>query len=81
MTERIIPKISIITVVMDDLAGFKVTAASIFAQENRALEWVIVDGSKSDEIFQYLSNNRFNSISISYLKEAPNGIYAAMNTG
>jgi glycosyltransferase involved in cell wall biosynthesis len=75
------PMISIITVVMDDLEGFRVTANSLLSQKNREFEWIIVDSSKSEEIAQFLSGDEFSALSTRYFKEVPRGIYSAMNTG
>jgi glycosyltransferase involved in cell wall biosynthesis len=75
------PMISVITVVMDDFEGFRVTANSLLSQKNREFEWIIVDSSKSDEIAQFLLGDEFSALSTRYFKEVPRGIYSAMNTG
>jgi glycosyltransferase involved in cell wall biosynthesis len=75
------PIISIITVVMDDFEGFRVTAKSLLSQRNSEFEWIIVDSSKSDEIAQFLLRDEFSGLSTSYFKQVPRGIYSAMNTG
>jgi glycosyltransferase involved in cell wall biosynthesis len=75
------PMISIITVVKNDFAGFRVTANSLISQNDRDFEWIIVDSSTSDEISQLLLGDEFIGISTHYLRELPRGIYAAMNVG
>jgi glycosyltransferase involved in cell wall biosynthesis len=75
------PMISIITVVMNDFEGFRVTANSLISQKDREFEWIIVDSSTSDEIAHLLSGDEFTGISTHYFRELPRGIYAAMNAG
>lgn len=73
--------ISVITVVMDDFEGFRVTANSLISQNNTEFEWIIVDSSKSDEIAHFLLRDEFSGLSTRYFKEMPKGIYSAMNIG
>ena len=75
------PLISIITVVKDDLAGFKRTANSIQLQKSRKFEWVIVDGSQSLDVCALIESVNFPDIDIKYFRQVPQGIYAAMNLG
>ena len=73
--------LSIVTIVKDDAKGFSETLASIASQELSGVEWVIVDStSQTTEVPELLSRN--NPVpEVTYLHEAPRGIYPAMNSG
>ena len=71
-------KLSILTVVKDDLPGFNRTLDSIVPQLESEVEWLIVDGSTGNAIedsirAQTPSNN------VRLLRHPPQGIYDAMN--
>lgn len=69
-------KISVITVVKDDLKGLKRTAESVLNQSRARFEWIIVDGNSSDGTFDFLKTLP-PKVSIYNLE--PTGIYSAMN--
>jgi glycosyltransferase involved in cell wall biosynthesis len=73
--------LSIVTVVKNDPQGFLITGNSLLAQKSRKFNWLIVDGSSDNEI-QSSVNQKFNSrLNLKYIKQEPEGIYAAMNAG
>jgi len=73
------PWLTIVTVVKDDLAGFRSTLASVLEQDLRDVQHVIVDSSANrSEIPQELSAVD-HSTQYSWVPAA--GVYAAMNTG
>jgi glycosyltransferase involved in cell wall biosynthesis len=74
-------QISIVTVVKDDFLGFVRTADSIQLQDSLDFEWVVVDGSQTLEISNYIRNSRVSSLNIKYFRQPPEGIYSAMNFG
>lgn len=75
-----VPAISIITVVKDDVSGLKVTAKSIIKQKYLNFEWLIIDGYSSDGSWQYAQE--LNSLPfVTSVQSPPTGIYGAMNIG
>ena len=72
-------KISIITVVRNDLSGLKKTEVSILNQRYSNFEWVIIDGDSNDGTKEYI--NKLNHDFIFTLSEKDQGIYDAMNKG
>ena len=74
-----IPFFSVITVVFNDLAGFRRTEASVRGQKERSFEWIVVDGASKDGTVEYL-----RTLDLPYLNwasERDRGIYDAMNKG
>ena len=72
-------KISIVTVVLNDLKGLKKTYKSIKKQTVETYEWIVIDGGSKDGLKQYMEltvNTRH--IPIDYVHEVDNGIYDAM---
>lgn len=74
------PEVTIITVVKDDIAGLKMTAASILCQKYRNFEWLIVDGYSSDGSWQYALDLQSLEF-VTSIQSPPTGIYGAMNVG
>jgi len=72
-------KISIITVVRNDLSGLKKTEVSILNQTYSKYEWVVIDGNSNDGTKEYVNN--LNHDFIYSLSEKDKGIYDAMNKG
>jgi glycosyltransferase involved in cell wall biosynthesis len=73
------PKLSVITVNLNNADGLRKTAKSVLDQTFNDFEYLIIDGGSNDE-----SLNVINSVSdkLSYwLSEADSGIYNAMNKG
>lgn len=69
-------KISIITVVLNDLEGLKRTAKSVLSQEGADYEYVVLDGGSSDGSWEYIDSLKFRGIK---QKASDKGIYNAMN--
>lgn len=70
-------KISIITVVLNDLEGLKKTVTSVLSQKGKDFEYIILDGGSTDGSWEYVESLKFNGIK----KTAPDtGIYNAMNS-
>lgn len=71
-------KLSIITVVYNNLNGLKKTLASMLPLPENA-EWIIVDGASTDGTKEFIENIFCKNIKI--LSEQDNGIFNAMNKG
>lgn len=69
-------KISIITIVRNDLEGLKKTVQSVLGQNYKDFEYVILDGASTDGCAEYI-----NSLDVNIVKksEPDKGIYNAMN--
>lgn len=72
-------KLSVITVNLNNAAGFKKTAESIVSQTYQDFEWIVIDGGSTDgskELIEQYSDH------IAYwVSEKDTGIYNAMNKG
>ena len=73
------PKISVITVNMNDEVGLAKTIASVTNQTYENIEYILVDGGSSDKSIEIIQDNR-DSID-RLLIEKDVGIYHAMNKG
>ena len=69
-------KISIITVVLNDLEGLKRTAKSVLSQEGADYEYIVLDGGSTDGSWEYIDSLEFRGIK---RKAVDKGIYNAMN--
>ena len=74
-----LPSFSIVTVVKNDLHGFRTTARSISEQHYPEFEWVVIDGDSSDGTKDEITALR--SIRHTWVSEVDDGIYDAMNKG
>ena len=73
------PRISVVTVVRDDLAGLLATRASLRAQTFRDWEWIVVDGASTDGTATWLAAHADEP---AWWRSAPDGgPYEAMNIG
>lgn len=71
--------VSVVTVVRNNLAGLRVTAASLRAQTCRDFEWIVVDGDSTDGTKDWLLRHERE---ITWWRSAPDrGLYHAMNIG
>lgn len=72
-------KLSVITINLNNAAGFKKTAESIVSQTCQDFEWIVIDGGSTDgskELIKQYSDH------IAYwVSEKDSGIYSAMNKG
>ena len=69
-------KITVITVVYNDLEGLKKTANSVLNQTCTDFEYIILDGGSTDGCVEYMNTLKFRGQKKS---EPDNGIYNAMN--
>jgi glycosyltransferase involved in cell wall biosynthesis len=72
--------ISIITVVVNDLPGFRVTSESIMRQSDTNFEWIIIDG-QSDDGTEETAKKHGDSPNVKFYSIPRRGIYDAMNYG
>ncbi len=73
------PRVSVITVVLNDRRGFAATAGSIVGQTFPDFEWLVVDGGSSDGTLDVV---RVHEARIAALRSgADRGVYDAMNHG
>ncbi|WP_082071838.1 glycosyltransferase family 2 protein [Pseudarthrobacter chlorophenolicus] len=74
------PKISVVTVVWNNLEGLRQTAANVQAQQYANIQHVVVDGASSDGTPEWLRAYapRFETRKLS---EPDDGLYQAMNKG
>lgn len=71
------PKISIITVCLNDKAGLEKTIQSVLEQTFVDLEYIIIDGGSSDGTIDVIKKNEAKITH--WVSEKDNGIYQAMN--
>jgi glycosyltransferase involved in cell wall biosynthesis len=72
------PKISIITVVLNDLAGLIRSAKSVDGQNSSDFEWVVLDGKSLDGSAEFVRNLNLG-VKTTAISSEPKGIYNAMN--
>ena len=73
------PKISVITIVLNDVSHIAETIESVISQKYQNLEYIIIDGGSIDGTLDVINNYRsFVDVLIS---EKDSGIYNAMNKG
>ena len=71
-------RISIITVVLNDLEGLKRTHRSVFEQSNKSFEWIVRDGGSDGRTIDFLLSL---GEAVKWISEPDRGIYDAMNRG
>lgn len=75
------PKVSIITVHLDNLDGLKKTRESVIQQSYPGqIEHVVVDGGSAAPVIDYLKREEEGG-SFVFISETDNGVYYAMNKG
>jgi len=74
-----LPRISLITIVYNDVAGIEKTILSIINQTYRELEYIIIDGGSTDGTIDII--NKYKDRITRWLSEPDNGLYDAMNKG
>ncbi len=70
------PLFSIITITMNNQAGLTKTGISVHEQTCHDYEWIIIDGGSGDQIPDDIPTKN-----VTYISEADNGLYDAMNKG
>jgi glycosyltransferase involved in cell wall biosynthesis len=73
------PKVSIITVVLNDAEGLEKTILSVSSQDYRDIEHIIIDGGSTDIALNVI--RRFGNKINYWVSEPDNGPYNAMNKG
>lgn len=73
------PKLSVITICYNDLAGLKKTMASVKAQDFSDFEYIVVDGASTDGSAEFIHQNA--SLFAKWVSEMDSGIYDAQNKG
>lgn len=71
-------RISIITVVLNDLEGLKQTQRGVLEQEGADFEWLVRDGGSGEETINFLQSL---GAKVRWVSEHDQGIYDAMNRG
>lgn len=71
------PRISVVTVMLNALRDFQITAKSVKVQTYSNLEYVVIDGGSTDGTQEYAAKNR-KDFAV-YINEKDDGIYNAMN--
>jgi putative colanic acid biosynthesis glycosyltransferase len=71
--------LSIITIVLNDIEGFKKTLNSIKNQDRSLFEYIVIDGGSTDGTLGVIESNR--DIINRYVSEPDQGIYDAYNKG
>lgn len=74
-----LPVFSIVTVVLNDICGFRETKHSVLSQLHKALEWIVVDGGSTDGTSEEISATTFPMLQT--ISEPDDGLYDAMNKG
>lgn len=74
-----LPKVSVITVSMNDVIGLGKTITSVINQNYENLQYIVIDGASNDGSYELIQNhlNKVDKVLI----EADTGVYHAMNKG
>ena len=72
-------KVSVITVVRNDIAGIQLTLKSVLGQDYRGVEFLVFDGKSTDGTAQYIAE--YSDRIDFWVSEKDEGIYDAMNKG
>lgn len=72
-------RISIITIVFNDLVGFRKTFKSVNNQSYKNFEFIVIDGKSTDGTFEFISEQ--SKYISNWVSEQDEGIYDAMNKG
>ena len=75
----LMPKLSIITINLNNVSGLQKTMESVFAQTFTDYEYIIIDGGSTDGSKEIIENNRNKFVY--WVSEKDKGIYNAMNKG
>lgn len=72
-------KLSVVTIVFNDVLHIEKTMNSVFSQTYKNIEYIIIDGNSTDGTKEIISNNA-NKLDF-WVSEPDNGLYDAMNKG
>lgn len=81
MDKRALPKITVITVTLNDVEGLRKTLQSVVAQVDCELEHWIIDGGSGDGSRELLAEYVASTPRAQYVSEPDGGIFDAMNKG
>lgn len=73
-----VPKISIVTIVLNDLEGLKRTIESVKSLNFTEYEYIVIDGGSDNKSLEFIKNEPTIS---KWVSEKDKGIYDAMNKG
>lgn len=73
------PKITIVTVVYNDVGHIEKTIQSVLSQSYKNIEYIIIDGGSSDGTVDIIK--KYNNKIAFWVSEKDGGIYEAMNKG
>lgn len=73
------PKVSVITIGLNDPVGVEKTIQSVLAQTYRNIEFIVIDGGSKEETLEVLQN--YSQHFTHFVSEPDHGIYDAMNKG
>lgn len=73
------PKLSIITINFNNAKGLERTIKSVVAQENKDLEYIVIDGNSTDTSVAIIKE--FEPHISTWISEPDTGVYQAMNKG
>jgi hypothetical protein len=71
-------RVNVITVVKDDLDGFRRTSRSII-QQNIQVHWIVVTPSGNLDISEYIESLKLDGVVEAVIQDAGLGVYPAMN--
>ena len=74
-----VPKVSIVTVCLNEEGSIGRTITSVLDQTHAEKEYIVIDGGSTDRTFEIV--NSFGPNSLYAVSEKDNGIFAAMNKG
>ncbi len=75
-------KLTIITVNRNNAIGLQRTMESVFKQDYKAFEYIVVDGASTDESVKIIQSFNPSALQLySWISESDNGVYEAMNKG
>lgn len=74
-----LPKLSVITIVYNNVKDIERTLLSVLEQSYPAIEYIIIDGASTDGTMDVI--NRYRSRLTTVISEKDKGIYDAMNKG
>lgn len=73
------PKLTIITINLNNKAGLQTTIDSVIAQTYKDFEWIIIDGGSTDGSKELIE--KYTNYIKYWVSEPDKGIYNAMNKG